>query len=271
VRSAAAGLVALLIAGPPGAEEAAPPRIQGIAHVAFRASDLAQSRRFYEGFLGLRIVSAASAPTAPLLVAISERQTVEILAGLDPAEDRLDHVAFQVDDLERARRVLSARGIAFSSRGDAVDIRDPEGHALELVTLSPVTHDGGAPHAISRRLLHAGILVGALEEARAFYEKLGFREIWRGSRSGTELSWTTCRSTTETTTSSSCSTPRSRPRAIAGSSITSASRSRTSKRRAVCCKTARRAPATRARWRSASASTAAASSTSTTPTGRGSS
>lgn len=37
---------------------------------------------------------------------------------------------------------------------------------------------------------HAGILVGALDPAMAFYrDVLGFREIWRGSSTGKVLSW----------------------------------------------------------------------------------
>ena len=73
-------------------------------------------------------------------------------------------------------------------------VRDPEGHRLELVE-----HPGGGwlrgsgdgSRRISRRLLHAGILVGDLPASTQFYQDLlGFTEIWRGSRSGTELSWT---------------------------------------------------------------------------------
>jgi catechol 2,3-dioxygenase-like lactoylglutathione lyase family enzyme len=56
----------------------------------------------------------------------------------------------------------------------------------------PGTSPGGES-PLSGRLLHAGLLVGALEETRRFYEALGFRETWRGSRSGTELSWTNMR------------------------------------------------------------------------------
>jgi lactoylglutathione lyase len=43
-------------------------------------------------------------------------------------------------------------------------------------------------------MLHAGILVGDLAAANRFYgDALGLQEIWRGSRSGTELSWTNMR------------------------------------------------------------------------------
>src|SRR5262249_48286908 len=173
VRSAA-GLLALLLAGPTLAalaENAPPARIRGIAHVAFRAGDLASSRRFYEGFLGLR--AASRTPPGPaLVVTINGRQTIELPPGLGPAEDRLDHLAFQVDDLDGARRAFSARSIAFSARGDAIEIRDPESHVLKLVALSPGAGDGGAPGAISAGLLQAGVLAGPLEEARFFYQTL---------------------------------------------------------------------------------------------------
>jgi len=42
--------------------------------------------------------------------------------------------------------------------------------------------------------MHIGVLIGALEPAMKFYgEILGFREFWRGSSSGTVLSWVNMR------------------------------------------------------------------------------
>ena len=39
-------------------------------------------------------------------------------------------------------------------------------------------------------MMHAGVIVGALEPALKFYrEILGFEEIWRGSKDGKTLSW----------------------------------------------------------------------------------
>src|SRR5436305_4000327 len=44
---------------------------------------------------------------------------------------------------------------------------------------------------ISKHMMHVGIIVTNLDRARQFYgDLLGFKEIWRGSKSGTELSWT---------------------------------------------------------------------------------
>jgi len=51
---------------------------------------------------------------------------------------------------------------------------------------------GGSPDdaPLSQRILHAGIIVGDVPATTRFYaDVLGFSETWRGSRSGTELSW----------------------------------------------------------------------------------
>ena len=47
---------------------------------------------------------------------------------------------------------------------------------------------------ISTHIMHIGVLIGALEPAMKFYgEILGFHEFWRGSSSGTVLSWVNMR------------------------------------------------------------------------------
>jgi lactoylglutathione lyase len=76
-------------------------------------------------------------------------------------------------------------------------IKDPEGHGLEIVQYEPdgwtVREKGKAlgDARISKRILHVGIIVTNLDAEMRFYEGiLGFKEIWRGSKSGTVLSWT---------------------------------------------------------------------------------
>jgi catechol 2,3-dioxygenase-like lactoylglutathione lyase family enzyme len=195
---ASAAIVALsCLLGVARAGDAPRVRVLGISHVAFRASDIPRSRRFYEEFLGLPAAATPADPRAPLVLRVNERQTIELLPGLVASEDRLDHIALQTDDVPAARRVLAARGVTCLERGpNACFFQDTEGHDVELVS-HPVGAGASptlsAERAVSRRVLHAGLLVGALEEARRFYEHLGFHEAWRGSRSGTELSWTNMR------------------------------------------------------------------------------
>jgi lactoylglutathione lyase len=179
------------------------PRVLGISHVAFRVSNLAAARAFYEDFLGYRASAAGKqGPGEPVLVPVNDRQYVELRPGLPPEADRLDHVALETDDVEAMRRYLAARGmdvpahvVKDTAGNRAFTVRDPEGHALELVQHA---RDGGQArkvparaHPVSRRILHAGILVGDLEGTARFYgDALGFTETWRGSSSGTVLSWT---------------------------------------------------------------------------------
>jgi catechol 2,3-dioxygenase-like lactoylglutathione lyase family enzyme len=174
------------------------PRIVGLSHVSLRVSDLGRSRAFYEDFLGYTTGPAKGG--LGLLVAVSDRQYIELQAGLEPDQDRLDHVAVQTDDVEAMRRYLSSRGITGSAvvreggGNRAFTVTDPDGNRLEVMEQvgdgwplrAPVP-----PAPLSRRILHAGIVVADLAAARRFFgEALGFEETWRGSRGGSELSWT---------------------------------------------------------------------------------
>ena len=176
------------------------PRVLGVSHVAFRVSRLDGAVAFYRDFLGYRVATPESERA---FVHLNERQYVELRAGLPAGGDRLDHVALQTDDAEALRRYLAARGVAVPERleRDAAgnlgfSVQDPEGHRLELVEHPRDGWGwarGGAAGAerISPRLRHAGIIVGDLPASQKFYtDLLGFEETWRGSRSGTELSWT---------------------------------------------------------------------------------
>jgi catechol 2,3-dioxygenase-like lactoylglutathione lyase family enzyme len=197
-------LLLALAASPsaPAAAKAPPrPRVLGLSHVAFRVSDPVRARSFYETLLGHPV---AAVPDG-LRVAVSDRQFVAVRAGLNPVEDRLDHVALETDDVAAMRSYLASRGVDVpaavgqdESGNPAFTVRDPEGWTVELVLHSPAGWPRSAPRLtahpgvpLSRRILHAGILVGDLPAAIRFYgDVLGLTETWRGSRSGTELSWT---------------------------------------------------------------------------------
>jgi lactoylglutathione lyase len=179
-------VVALLAPAPP-----ARPRILGMSHMAVRVSDAAAARAFYEDFLGLRGL------------AVNARQHVELVPGLAPEQDRLDHIALETDDVAEMRRYLATRGVDVPARvvqdadgGAHFTIRDPEGHAVEFVQRTARARSEPEPAAppgdprVSRRILHVGIIVGDVPAAMKFYgDVLEFSETWRGSRSGTELSW----------------------------------------------------------------------------------
>jgi lactoylglutathione lyase len=183
--AAVAALAALLSSGTP-----LRPRILGISHVGVRVSSTAASRAFYEDFLGLRGM------------AVNPSQYVELIAGLAADEDRLDHIALETDDAEGLRRYLASRGVDVPDRvtrneaGRRFTVHDPDGHAVEFVQPSPTGRRGlerteqASGARVSDHILHLGIIVGDVPASMKFYgDVLGFSETWRGSRSGTELSW----------------------------------------------------------------------------------
>jgi catechol 2,3-dioxygenase-like lactoylglutathione lyase family enzyme len=166
------------------------PHVLGISHVGLRVSSVAAARAFYEDFLGLRGLR------------VNGRQHVELLPGLAPDQDRLDHIALETDDADGLRRYLAARGVDVPERiaradgGRRFTVHDPDGHAVEFVQPSPAGRgkpertEPASDAPVSDHILHLGIIVGDVPASLNFYgEVLGFSETWRGSRSGTELSW----------------------------------------------------------------------------------
>jgi catechol 2,3-dioxygenase-like lactoylglutathione lyase family enzyme len=138
--------------------------ITGILHASFLSSDLAKSRAFYEGALGLR-----PSPNRPAMsydgvwYDVAPNQQIHLLflpnpeaglqrpahpqgvrrgcKGLKPQQhtqhggcDR--HVALAVSDLAKLVKRLDKAGIAYtlsSSGRRALFCRDPDGNALEFI------------------------------------------------------------------------------------------------------------------------------------------
>ncbi|MDP2143937.1 MAG: VOC family protein [Gallionella sp.] len=119
--------------------------ILGIHHATFLSSDLARSRDFYEGVLGLR-----PDPDRPQMgfegvwydVAASQQIHLMALpnpeAGLQrPSHGGRDrHVALGVSDLGALKTKLDQAGIVYTmsqSGRAALFCRDPDGNALEFI------------------------------------------------------------------------------------------------------------------------------------------
>ena len=119
--------------------------ITGILHASFLTSDLARSRAFYEGVLGLR-----PSPNRPAMsfdgvwYDVADKQQIHLLllpdpeAGLQrPAHGGRDrHVALAVSDIAKLIERLNQAGITYtlsSSGRRALFCRDPDGNALEFI------------------------------------------------------------------------------------------------------------------------------------------
>ena len=89
------------------------PRITGIAHVAFYASDVKKARTFYEDLLGYQEPYNLSVGGSLImsLIKINDRQYVEIHEEKAPGTDRLKHVAIETDDVAAMRISRSPRAM----------------------------------------------------------------------------------------------------------------------------------------------------------------
>jgi catechol 2,3-dioxygenase-like lactoylglutathione lyase family enzyme len=188
------------------ADEPKRPRITGIAHIALFVHDIEKSRAFYKDFLGFDEPFLLNKPDGSLsltFIKVNERQYIELFPEVAPGTDRLNHISIETDNAEAMRAYLGAHGIKVPAevgkgriKNSNFNVKDPDGHTVEIVQYEP---DGWSVREkgkfmptgrVSQKMMHVGILVGALEPAMKFYrDLLGFEEIWRGSRDGKKLSW----------------------------------------------------------------------------------
>jgi catechol 2,3-dioxygenase-like lactoylglutathione lyase family enzyme len=204
------------------------PRITGIDHIVFRASDAAAARRFYGDLLGLLGsvggIVAGCPPGDPcdgsttqkvgprLQFEVGQRQMIYVEPDLPAGEEeRLRLLAFSTPDVEALAAHLTAKGIAvtrilapaqrgpvpLSGRPSAIGVSDPDGHPIAFVQRDWPPQDRipgpGASRVkvpLSTRILHAGLTVRDEAAANRFYKDvLGFSEIWRGGRSEGTTDW----------------------------------------------------------------------------------
>ena len=203
--TARACLFLLLVLGRalPAAATERPPII-GVAHIAFRVSDVAKARAFYSGLLGYDELDHAGDAAHPARVRfeVNERQHIEVVPVLTPDQDeRLVRVAFETTDVATLRAYLAEKGFPvdppFMDGADSVlRTRDPDGHVVDFVQyLVPVSSRSHriatpGPQRVSARILHVGLSVRDPAAADRFYKDvLGFSEIWRGGRDDTRTDW----------------------------------------------------------------------------------
>lgn len=178
--------------------------------MALYVQDIEKSRAFYRDFLGYEEVFKLDNPNGSLsltFVKVNDRQYVELFPETAPGTDRLNHISIEVDDAEAMRAYLASKGIKVPEKvgkgrikNSNFNVKDPDGHTVEIVQYEPdgwsMRDKGKAMNGprISKRIMHVGIIVGALEPAMKFYRDiLGFEEIWRGSRSPKVLDWVNMR------------------------------------------------------------------------------
>ena len=109
--------------------------VRSLDHASVRIADLARSRVFYEGLLGLRLAPRPDLGFPGTWYDLGGAQLhlvqqQKIFEDIDPTDP---HVALQVESVERVRQTLDARGIPYRHFGGAqLWIRDPDGNVVEL-------------------------------------------------------------------------------------------------------------------------------------------
>lgn len=182
------------------------PHIVGISHFAVFAHDYEKSRAFYGGFLGFEEPYSLKNPDGSASMTffkVNDHQYIELFPEREANSDRLSHISLETDDIEALRVYLASKGVKVPDHANqarignlSFNITDPAGHQVEMVQYMP----GGKTVAaygkymsdtrISRHITHVGLIVTQLDPEYEFYTGiLGFKETWRGSSSGTVLSW----------------------------------------------------------------------------------
>jgi len=208
--SLAAGFAVLLGLHAGAADQASRPHILGVAHMALYVSDLEKARAFYEDFLGYREpykLKRDDGSDRIAFVKIDEDQYLELFAEAPRSAGHLNHIAFFTDSAEGMRSYLASQGIKVPAQVGKSKIgnlnftvSDPEGHTVEIVQYEPESWTRQQQGKflpdirVSTHIMHIGVTIGPLEPAMKFYRDiLGFEEFWRGSSSGTTLSWVNMR------------------------------------------------------------------------------
>jgi catechol 2,3-dioxygenase-like lactoylglutathione lyase family enzyme len=175
------------------------PEITGIALVRLRASNMDASRAFYAKTLGL--TQAAKGCFSPSESAtcfiVNSAQQIELVPS-DPAENKnaVEAIGYHVRDAKTMRDYLTARDVKCSEvkRSDSgekyIEVQDPEGHRILLLSPGTGTISSVAISPLSNQIIHAGFVVHDRAAEDAFYKDiLGFRLYWHGGMKDDETSW----------------------------------------------------------------------------------
>jgi catechol 2,3-dioxygenase-like lactoylglutathione lyase family enzyme len=130
-------------------------KIQGISHAALLVSDVEKSRRFYGGVLGMEEILRPSNFHFPGAWFRHGKAELHLIGEAEPgrvgqvspgyrleelAEGYGAHIAFEVDDMDDAQRLIRDRGAEVVGeprlRGDGITqmyLADPDGYMVELM------------------------------------------------------------------------------------------------------------------------------------------
>ena len=159
-------------------------QITGIAHVAYRVSDLDKEVAFFQklGFEQAFANTGADGKVTQSFIKVNDRQFIEIYPQSKPGEEiGWMHVCYESSDMNALYKSLEAHGLKPSEvrkagAGNLLSvIRDPENRVTEFTQYMPGSRhmlDEGkhlGEHRISDLMLGFELPVSDIESARKFY------------------------------------------------------------------------------------------------------
>jgi len=155
------------------------------SHIALGVTDLARSRAFYEGALGLHVEDATK--DAIYLRGVEERQHHSLGLGRE-SQPSAHHVGFKVaseEELDKAARYFRSKGIAHAFverpfQGRTLLATDPSGMPIELYFRMErrerlLQQYGYYKGVHPQRLDHFNVFAPDVQGAVDFYASIGFR------------------------------------------------------------------------------------------------
>jgi len=180
-------LASIFCCAPPS--QAQSPELAGMAHVAFRVTDLDKSRNFYSR-LGFEEAFQLADPGKPVVsyIKVNDRQFIELYErGAESQPLGLMHVCFEANDIGSAHDFYVSKGLQPTEPKKAragnllMLLHDPEGQLLEYTQYLPGSlhsEDRGKHLGEKRIAQHLASATTAVQDSaveRAFYTaKLGF-------------------------------------------------------------------------------------------------
>lgn len=155
------------------------------SHVVYTVTDLARSRAYYEGAIGLH-VQEANARTV-WLRGMEERghHSLVLRQGEVPCAERLGFKLASEEDLEKARHFFASRGLPCAEvevpyQGRTLHVSDPAGNPLELYVAMDqaerlLQQYGYYKGCHPQRLDHFNVFSRDVQASIDFYASIGFR------------------------------------------------------------------------------------------------
>jgi catechol 2,3-dioxygenase-like lactoylglutathione lyase family enzyme len=190
----------LLLAAPAIAQDAIVTRLAG---VSFTVADLVKARQFYTELLGFEVafdLKDASGNMKSVFFKVNDDQYLEFSPG-EVDGFRLDRLTLLSSDLEKARSVLTKRGIMAGETAKAADgteyftVRDPDRMAIRFIGYGPGSRQAElrgkalSDRRVTSHLHHVALAAdNEVASMGLFKEALAMPEFSRGP-SAEDLRW----------------------------------------------------------------------------------